>query len=81
VIYEVPQAEQSSSLSLKKIASFDDDKQSTSDTQISKQLLHSIMNTKKKDSTNLEQSKRDEFFEHGPHTNPEETVVNITSSA
>ncbi|CAF4377249.1 unnamed protein product, partial [Rotaria magnacalcarata] len=55
--------------------------------QVSKQILHAIMNSM---NNNQEQSTagppivalssavNDEFFENGPLTNPEETIVNIT---
>ena len=46
--------------------------------QISKQVLHAIMNTM---TRNREESSMNEFFENGPYTNPEETIANITSSA
>jgi hypothetical protein len=53
--------------------------------QISKQILHAIMNSM---NNNQEQSTipprpasvNDEFFENGPLTNPEETIANITAS-
>ncbi len=50
--------------------------------QISKQILHAIMNSM---NNNQEQSAipapsvNDEFFENGPLTNPEETIANITT--
>ena len=57
--------------------------------QISKQILHAIMNSM---NNNQEQSMKgppiassssvnDEFFEKGPLTNPEETIANITTLA
>lgn len=56
--------------------------------QISKQILHAIMNSM--NNNNQEQvpisprpisaSVNDEFFDNGPHTNPEETIDNITVS-
>jgi hypothetical protein len=50
--------------------------------QISKQILHAIMNSM---NNNQEQSAipapsvNDEFFANGPLTNPEETIANITT--
>jgi len=42
--------------------------------QISKQILHAIMNSmNNKDATKVNET----FFEHGPHTNPDEVIANL----
>ncbi|CAF0937452.1 unnamed protein product [Adineta ricciae] len=50
------------------------DHQPDTSKQVSKQILHAIMNSMNNKST----VNADEFFENGPHTNPEETHVNPT---
>jgi len=81
--YEIPQSEQNQTLKLKKqpslhyITPTEINIELNNNKPISKQILNAI----KKSKNNQEQTKTDEFFENGPHTNPEETIVNITSSA
>ncbi len=55
--------------------------------QISKQILHAIMNSMNNNQEQVRISPRpasssvnDEFFDNGPLTNPEETIANITTS-
>ncbi len=55
--------------------------------QISKQILHAIMNSMNNNQEQItipprpaSSSVTDEFFENGPLTNPEETLANITAS-
>ncbi|CAF4743240.1 unnamed protein product, partial [Rotaria sp. Silwood1] len=54
------------------------DEQNNNNKQISKQILHAILNSM---TNSQEQSVMNEFFENGPYTNPEETLTNITSTA
>jgi hypothetical protein len=64
-VYEIPQSEQISSPTLKK-----------------KQSVHTNTPIESNiESNNNKQTATDEFFENGPHTNPEEINMNITSSA
>ena len=85
VVYETPKSEQlsipaSTTYTLKKKQSLrTSEPTNESNKQISKQILHSIINNST--NNNQDQSTTDDFFENGPHTNPEETMVNITSSA
>jgi len=85
VVYETSQSEQIQPSTLKKtpspyiIASLaSNDGLNNNNKHYSKQILYAIMNSK---NNKQEQTTTDEFFENGPHTNPEETIANITSSA
>ncbi len=50
--------------------------------QISKQILHAIMNSmnNNQEQVTVPAAVNDEFFENGPLTNPEEPAPNITTS-
>jgi hypothetical protein len=79
-IYETPRSEpifkeKQSPLIITSIGSNDE---TNNNNPISRQILYAIMNSKNKNS---EQTTTDDFFENGPHTNPEETMGNITSTA
>ena len=96
ILYEAPNSEKTeapgcNSHTLKKKRSFhtiNTARNNTSDgqnnnKQISKQILHAIMNSmnnNQEQSTIPSPSTNDEFFENGPLTNPEETIANITAS-
>jgi hypothetical protein len=91
VVYEIPRSEQNSTLKLKKqpsshsITLTEINIELNNNQPISKQILNAIKNSKNNNNNNnnntQEQTTMDEFFENGPHTNPEKTIVNITSSA
>lgn len=55
--------------------------ESDSSKQVSKQILHAIMNSMTHGTISPSQTDTDEFFEKGPHTNPEETAVSLAPSA
>ncbi|CAF2380381.1 unnamed protein product [Rotaria sp. Silwood2] len=83
VVYETPQSEQIQTLNKKQslpttTTTENSDEQNNNNKQISKQILHAILNSM---TNNQEQTTMDEFFENGPYTNPEETLTNITSTA
>lgn len=89
-VYETPHSEQvhtptCNSHTLKKQRPFHTINASgnTNTKQISKQILHAIMNsmnnTQEQPPATRTSSVYDEFFENGPLTNPEDTLANITT--
>ncbi|UJR35582.1 hypothetical protein I4U23_028335 [Adineta vaga] len=91
-VYETPQSEQlpptvKSSFPIKKTQSShplittENDHESDGNKHVSKQILHAIMNSMNHTNKKSHTTNADEFFENGPHTNPEETLLNSISSS
>lgn len=89
LVYDTPNIEQNQMGTLKKKRSMTSlnqvgQNQNNANKQISKQILHAIMNSMNniQDGNGTAQtSTADEFFDNGPLSNPEETMVRIVDSS